>query len=150
MTPENFLDALEHLPESYLAEAEALQKQKKRLWPTVAALAACLCLAVGLWQFPNGKKASDNATSMEAESIIQDSSGNNRGTAHLNCRITAVTPEGITLEAVEPGLFTTLTLAPEHPALTFSPETGQLITLSYTIDNGVTKIISVTLLEQEE
>lgn len=154
MTPEYLLDALEYLPESYLAEAEKLQKQKKRIWPTVAALAACLCLVLGLWQLPNGRKASDNATSMEAESFLEDgligSSTSGRGTVYLSCRIVQVTEEAITLEAVEPGIITTLTLPVKHPALTFSPEPGQLVTVSYTIDSNDLNIISVILSEQEE
>lgn len=155
MTPQLLLDALEHLPESYLAEAEALQKKKKRIWPTVAALAACLCLVLGLWQLPNGRKASDNAASMEAESFLEDgltsnSSNSGRGTVSLSCRIVQVTEEAITLEAVEPGIITTLTLPPKHPAFTFSPEPGQLVTLSYTIEDSAPQIISVILSEQEE
>lgn len=157
MTPQLLLDALEYLPESYLAEAEALQKKKKRIWPTVAALAACLCLVFGLWQLPGGRKASDNAASMEAESFLEDgltgnssNSTSGRGTVYLSCRIVQVTEEAITLEAVEPGIITTLTLPPEHPALTFSPESGQLVTVSYTTDRGELNIISVILSEQEE
>lgn len=155
MTPQLLLDALEYLPESYLAEAEALQKKKKRIWPTVAALAACLCLVFGLWQLPGGRKASDNAASMEAESFLEDgltgnSSTSSRGTVYLSCRIVQVTDEAITLEAVEPGIITTLTLPPKHPALTFSPEPGQQVTVSYTTDRGELNIISVILSEQEE
>lgn len=152
MKPEHLLDALEHLPETYLAEAELLQKPKKRIWPTVAALAACLCLVIGLWHLPGGQKSSDNASSMKAESFIEDSltGTTDRGTAQLTCRVIKVTKEEIILEPVHSDLLNLLSVSPKDPAFTFSPEVGQQITLTYIIENGTPKILSIILLEQEE
>ena len=152
MTPEHLLDALEHLPDSFLAEADGLQKQKKRIWPTVAALAACLCLVIGLWQLPIGQKSADNATSIKTESLVENSL---TGTTdliptNLTCQIIQVTSEEIILEPVKSDLSNLLCVPSTDPAFTFCPEVGQQVTLTYTMDNGTLKILSIILLEQEE
>ena len=152
MTPELLLDALEHLPESYLAEADGLQKQKKRIWPTVAALAACLCLVIGLWHLPGGQKSADNASSIKTESLVEDSLTGTTDlvTAKLTCQILQVTEEEIILEPIESDTLNLLSVSPKDPAFTFTPEVEQQVVLTYTIENDTLKILSITLLEQEE
>lgn len=152
MTPEHLLDALEHLPESYLAEADGLRKQKKRIWPSVAALAACLCLVIGLCKLPDGQKTTDNATSIKTESFEEESLTGTTDlvSAKLTCKILQVTSEEIVLDPVESDLLNLLAIPATDPAITFSAEVGQQVTLTYTIENGTLKILSIILLEQEE
>lgn len=51
MTPQQLHDALGELSDDLLQEADALRKPRKQPWGTVAALAACVCLAVGIGLF---------------------------------------------------------------------------------------------------
>lgn len=47
-------DALNLLPDDLIAPVEALRKKKHAPWKSLAALAACLCLCVGLWHLLPG------------------------------------------------------------------------------------------------
>ena len=52
MTPDRLHDAITLLPEELLTPVDALRQKKRFHWQPLAALAACLCLAVGLWLLP--------------------------------------------------------------------------------------------------
>ena len=48
---QNIHDALNLLPDDLLAPVDALRRKKRFPWKTIASVAACLCLCVGLWFF---------------------------------------------------------------------------------------------------
>lgn len=54
MTPERLHDAISLLPEDLLTPVDALRQKKRLRWQPIAALAACMCLAAGLWLLPIG------------------------------------------------------------------------------------------------
>ena len=89
---------------------------------------------------------------MKAESFIEDSltGTTDRGTAQLTCKVAQISPEEILIVPVKSNLNSVFSLSPDDPAFTFSPEVGQQITLTYIIENGTPKILSIILLEQEE
>ncbi len=51
MTAEHIHDALNHLPDDLLEAADAIRCRKRFPLRSVAALAACACIALGLWFF---------------------------------------------------------------------------------------------------
>ena len=62
MTPDTLHDALSLLPQDLLIPVDRLRQKKRVHWKSVAALAACLCLVVGLWFLnPQSKVATDSA-----------------------------------------------------------------------------------------
>lgn len=61
ISSEKLLDALEYLPDDLLEETDALRCRKRVPWVRWAALAACACLAVGLWFFFPGATSTDSA-----------------------------------------------------------------------------------------
>lgn len=77
MTPEHIHDALNYLPDDLLEATDALRQKKRIPWRSVTAVAACACLAVGLWLFFPGATAMDNATEsdqLEGENYHSESS----------------------------------------------------------------------------
>lgn len=72
MNPEHLHDALSLLPNDLLEPVDQLRQKKKHIpWKPIAALAACVCLVVGLWLlFPGGAKSADNAAGMEPENSL--------------------------------------------------------------------------------
>lgn len=61
MNAEQLHDAISLLPEDLLEPVDKLRQKKRISWRSVAALAACACLIVGLWSFfPGDQKAADN------------------------------------------------------------------------------------------
>ena len=62
MNADNLHDAISLLPEELLTPVDRLRQKKRIPWGSVAALAACLCLVVGLWLFfPGDLVAMDSA-----------------------------------------------------------------------------------------
>lgn len=62
MNPEALHDAVSLLPEDMLTQVDQLRQKKRVPWKSIAALVACLCLAVGLWLFfPGDMVAMDSA-----------------------------------------------------------------------------------------
>lgn len=61
MNAEQLHDAISLLPEDLLEPVDKLRQKKPVPWRSVAALAACTCLIVGLWFFfPGDQKTADN------------------------------------------------------------------------------------------
>ena len=57
-------DAISLLPEDLLTPVDRLRQQRKTPWKSIAAVAACLCLVVGLWLiYPGNKLAMDSVNS---------------------------------------------------------------------------------------
>lgn len=53
MTPEHLHDAITLLPEDLLTQTDRLRQKKRTPWKSIAAVAACLCLLLGLpYLFP--------------------------------------------------------------------------------------------------
>lgn len=52
MNPDRLHDAISLLPEDLLTPVDALRQKKRFHWQSIAALAACMCLAAGLWLLP--------------------------------------------------------------------------------------------------
>jgi hypothetical protein len=68
MNAEYLHDAISLLPDDLLVPVDKLRQRKPIPWKSVAALAACACLIVGLWSFlPNagGTKGTDNGAIIE-------------------------------------------------------------------------------------
>lgn len=61
MNPEILHDAISRLPEDLLTPVDALRQKKRFPWKSLSALAACLCLAAGLWLFFPGGISMDNS-----------------------------------------------------------------------------------------
>ena len=63
---EHIHDALTLLPEDLIATADALRRKKHFRWQPIAALAACACVAAGLWLFtPGAGSTANDGASME-------------------------------------------------------------------------------------
>lgn len=62
MIPDTLHDAISLLPQDLLIPVDRLRQKKRVPWKSAAALAACLCLVVGLWfSNPPVKVATDSA-----------------------------------------------------------------------------------------
>lgn len=73
MTAEHIHDALNHLPDALLEATDALRQRRRTPWRSVAALAACACLVVGLWFFPDlSAKSSAEAGSAVMDGLAQE------------------------------------------------------------------------------
>ena len=48
MRKEDFAEVLGDINENYIQEAETIKRSKKPVWPKWGAMAACLCLVIGL------------------------------------------------------------------------------------------------------
>lgn len=80
MNAEKLMDAMNLLPDDLLEETDALRQKKRIPWKSLTALAACLCLAVGLWFALPGTKTADSAFDSAAENgaeteNVKDGSG---------------------------------------------------------------------------
>lgn len=77
MTAEHIHDALNHLPEELLEATDALRQKKRTTWRSVATLAACACLVVGvLFFFPDlSAKNSAEAGSAVMDGLAQEDLG---------------------------------------------------------------------------
>ena len=62
---QNIHDALNLLPDDLLAPVDALRRKKWFPWKTIASVAACLCLCVGLWFFFPGAAEKNAACDTE-------------------------------------------------------------------------------------
>lgn len=62
MRVEKIMDAMNYLPDELLEQTDRLRQRKKIYWKPLAALAACLCLAVGAMLMIPGAKSADNAS----------------------------------------------------------------------------------------
>lgn len=61
MTPEELQDAISLLPEDLLTPVDKLRQKKRVPWKPIAAVAACLCLVMGLsLLFPGASTAMDS------------------------------------------------------------------------------------------
>lgn len=75
ISAEKLLDSLGNLPDDLIEETQALRSRKPVHWVRWTALAACLCLCVGLWFAIPGATKADNAAGTPMEEIgsaIQD------------------------------------------------------------------------------
>lgn len=64
MKAESLHDAISLLPEELLTPVDRLRQKKRVPWKSLAAVAACLCLVVGLWLLnPGNMVAMDSANS---------------------------------------------------------------------------------------
>lgn len=80
ISPEMIHDALTLLPEDLIEPVDALRRRKRFYWKPVAAVAACLCLAVGLWLLAPGITA-DSSNGMAADGALSDSITQESGSA---------------------------------------------------------------------
>ena len=63
MNPEKLQDAISLLPEALLTPVDRLRQKKRVPWKSIAAVAACLCLVIGLsFLFPGASTAMDSAS----------------------------------------------------------------------------------------
>lgn len=74
MKAERIMDAMNYLPDELLLQTDALRQKKKYHWKRWAAVAACLCLAVGIWFIAPGAKSADNAAAPEI-GFLTDNAG---------------------------------------------------------------------------
>lgn len=65
MNAENLHDAISLLPEDLLTPVDQLRQKKRIPWRSITAVAACLCLAVGLWLINPDKMVSMDSVSDE-------------------------------------------------------------------------------------
>ena len=81
MNPERLHDAITLLPEELLTPVDQLRQKKQFPWKSMAAVAACAVLAVGLWLINPGQKVSMDAINGAAAEVgkpkeeVQYSSG---------------------------------------------------------------------------
>lgn len=102
MNAEHLHDAISLLPDDLLEPVDQLRQKKHISWKSVATLAACACLVVGLWSlFPGGMKSADNATGMVPEDgfgILNDSiTQESAGSSFLSAIIVEVAQDHITV-----------------------------------------------------
>lgn len=74
ITGENIQDALSLLPEELIAPVDALRRKKRIPWKPLTALAACLCLCVGLWYFSPGGITAENAAGSIEDGLLDKGS----------------------------------------------------------------------------
>ena len=73
ISAEKLLDSLGSLPDDLIRETEALRRKKPVRWGKWAALAACLCLCIGLWfTIPGATKSDENAVGAAPENSSND------------------------------------------------------------------------------
>lgn len=72
MKAEKIMDAMNYLPDELLLQTDALRQKKTYHWKRWAALAACLCLAVGIWLINPGAKSADNGAAPESNYFADD------------------------------------------------------------------------------
>lgn len=75
MNAQKLMDAMNYLPDTLLEQTNALRQKKKLHWKRWAALAACLCLAVGIWFMIPGAKSADSSNGAP-EYSLEDGAGN--------------------------------------------------------------------------
>ena len=75
MKAEKIMDAMNYLPDELLLKTDALRQKKRNHWKRWAALAACLCLAVGIWLINPGAKSADSSNGAP-EYSLEDGAGN--------------------------------------------------------------------------
>lgn len=101
ISPEMIHDALTLLPEDLIEPVDALRRRKRSHWKPVAAVAACLCLAVGLWLLAPGITADNSGTA--ADDALSDSTAQESGSVsyltatvqELDTDCIRVMPEGL-------------------------------------------------------
>lgn len=82
MTPQKLMDAMNYLPEELIEKTDALRQKKRNHWKSWAALAACLCMAVGAVFMVPGAKSADNASGA-GEYEYMDEDADTIGSAQL-------------------------------------------------------------------
>lgn len=138
MTPDKLHDAITQLPEELLATVDVLRQKKRFHLQPLAALAACLCLAVGLWMLPisaandksNGSIGEpeggrgDGFSGLTTDQIIEESTS----TCFVTATVTEITEQYFIVqpENAEP-LTVWLNTLEEYPAV--SP--GETIRIYY-------------------
>lgn len=71
MTAQKIMDAMNYLPDELLEQTDRLRQRKKNYWKPLVAVAACLCLIVGLWFLNPGLKAA-NGAAPESDFLADD------------------------------------------------------------------------------
>lgn len=71
MKAERIMDAMNYLPDELLEQTDRLRQRKKNYWKPLVAVAACLCLVVGLWFLNPGLKAA-NGAAPESDFLADD------------------------------------------------------------------------------
>lgn len=100
ISAEKLLDALENLPDDLLEETNALRCKKRVHWVRWTALAACLCLCVGLWFAFPGATSSDNAAGTPMEEIgnaLEDKEQSTSSTGSMDAIVYSVGEDHITV-----------------------------------------------------
>lgn len=104
MNAEHLHDAISLLPEDLLEPVDKLRQRKPIPWKSVAALAACACLIVGLWSLlpsAGGTKSTDNGAIIEPgdgfggifDGVVEESTT----CAYLSATVLEVTKSHITV-----------------------------------------------------
>ncbi len=100
ISAEKLLDSLGNLPDDLIAETEAIRSRKPVHWVRWTALAACLCLCIGLWfAFPGGAKSADNGAGTPMEEIgnvLEDIEQSTSSAGHLDAIVYSVGEDHIT------------------------------------------------------
>ena len=71
MKAEKIMEAMNYLPDELLEQTDRLRQRKKTYWKPLVAVAACLCLVVGLWFLNPGLKAA-NGAAPESDFLADD------------------------------------------------------------------------------
>ena len=103
MTPETLHDAITLLPEDLLIPTDRLRQKKRIPWRSAAALAACLCLVVGLcfWN-PGAKNAMDTANGAGATPECEPMENAQHSTADAGVMVTVVAADKDHLLVTDP------------------------------------------------
>lgn len=103
ITAEKLLDCLENLPDDLIRETEMLRSKKPTHWLRWTALAACLCLCIGLWFALPGAQSADNAAGQgvpqENASPIYDKETSASTTGGLEATVFSVAEDHIVVTA---------------------------------------------------
>ena len=95
-------DAISLLPDALLEPVDAMRQKKHVPWKSIAALAACACLVVGLWSlFPGNKKAEGNAGCMAPDKGFINNSSSVLGDCITQESASSCYLSAIVLEAAE-------------------------------------------------
>lgn len=124
MNEEKLLDAMQYLPDGMLEQTDRLRRKRPAHWKPLVAMAACLCLLMGIgwgWLFSGAKSVDDAAPEcgME-EDVLSDSIGiTNQSTvmSDLLAQVITVTEDTLTVSAEDVTYTVSLGALKDKPAL---------------------------------
>jgi len=118
MNVDSLHDAISLLPEELLIPVDRLRQKKRLPWRSVAALAACLCLVVGLWLFfPGDMVAMDSANGGIELGVPAEENQYSASTSESLSRAGSITVTVVSITEEENQLICTLSGAFEDAGL---------------------------------